>query len=368
MIEVIADLFPYIVLLYLIDCIKYIHQYHLIFVSYTGIKYGLKKSGFHVTDLLPIGNTIISHNYPIVLTCKGLYTLELEIKNYELDLYREEDFIFISYQDIDVVQTDGKAVKINGKNYFKLPSPISALKISELIKELQELSPIKRLEKIRSFLSEESDLEKIINVRQSLNSKILYLKVLCSFLFINVFILVPAVLYTNFYLYFNVFFIISSMGAAYVLIFFMTYFVHRKMLFDEKAQRAYILLTLVFYPIAAIHVLSYFIKDIFVRFNFLAIAASTLPSREFIILARKELYKIEHSKCRINNDDWIEYWNLKKNHLICLIQEKGYSLKDFLSAPQKQDDMAVGYCPYCFGEFIKELKTCPDCGIPINKF
>ena len=70
---VLEVLFPYIIILYLFDCIIYIKKHHLLFASLFGKKFTIKKIGLYLASLLPLSETILSHSLPICFTEKGIY-------------------------------------------------------------------------------------------------------------------------------------------------------------------------------------------------------------------------------------------------------------------------------------------------------
>jgi hypothetical protein len=337
-------------------------------VSYFGAKFKLGKSGFHFSDLSPIGSVIISDNYPTCFTIDGLYTFCQPKHRYGIDLYKIEDFYFVSYQDIGEIEADGKIIKIGKKTAIKTPSLITSNDLVSTIKEFKGLDSSKRFKRVQSILSESFDLGAIRRLKSCYSELFLFLKTLCCFMFVNTFILLPLVLYSSLYLYISFTIIAINIILSYLLILGLTYSGHKKIYKAERLQRVYTLLSLLFLPVTAMHALSYLTKDLYSRFDYLTVASTLMPSDAFRELARKELFRIDYLISQIEDTDLISFLNLKKNHLHHLIRENGLSIEDVFATPEKHDEMALSYCPYCLCEYTKDLNECPDCGIKLKMF
>ena len=365
--EILSILFPCIAILYLIDSIRHVPQYHVLFVSFLGSKFRLKRSGFHFSDLSPIGCVIVSHNYPVCFTRTGVYLLDAKI-GYEIDLHKAEDFSFVSYQDIGEIETDGETVRLGEKYSIKTSSVIASRRLAHIIDEMKDLDSSKRTAKIAAFLSEAFDVQAITDLWSSYSGPFFYLKALCCFLFINTFVLLPLVLYSNLSFFINITFIVIYMILSYLIIVIFTYFKHKKIYGPERLHRAYLLLSVICLPVTTMHVLSYLTRDMYSRFDYLALTAALTPSSSFIALARKEWHRIDYIKSQIKVEDWIKFWDLKKDHLLRLIEITGLSVEDILAVPERQDQTATNYCPYCLCEYTEALTECPDCGIKLKTF
>lgn len=365
--EILTTLFPCIVILYLIESIDYIHHYQVLISSLFGSRFRIRKSGFHIVKLSPMSCTVFSHNLPISFTRKGLFFLKHNDSAANL-LYKRDDFNFISYSDMNNIETDGKVVKVNGKNVAKTPSLITAQQIFNLLKKLRNIEPSNRFTTIQAFFRQTSDLSQISRLKVTTANYFFYMRVLCSFLFINVFFLLPVALYTPLYAYIKIHFIFVYMLVSYVAILFLTYRTHKRIFEKRKKERAYALLSLFFLPVGAMHVMNYLTRDMFSRFDYVAIAYTFLPSEVFKTFIRKELHIIEYTRNQINRADWSEFWDLRKTFLHLLIEKKGFLLEDIFSSPTKRDELATSYCPICLAEYISDFGICSDCGIELEKF
>ncbi len=365
--EILAILFPYIVILYFIDSIQYISRVNLLFVNHFGKNYRLKKSGFHISKLSPVGTTIVSQNLPVYFTTKGLYKIK-DARSFENNLYDVSDFQFISYDDIDSIEVDGKDIKINETSYLKAPSSISAKFIRDIIKKIKVIEPAKRIQKIQKIFYEILNVKKAAGLNNAYSGYLKKLKIFCAFFFVNTFIILPLILYSNLYVYLNIYLIVAFIILAYLTILILTYYTHLKVYKNEKRQRIYVLLSMIFSPVSAMHATYYISRDFFSHFNYLAVAELLLPAGIFQSLARKELSLIHQRKQLFNKFDWHEYWDLKEKSITDLIEKAGYTSQTILAAPGKQDENATSYCPVCLAEYIESYEECSDCQVGLKNY
>lgn len=365
--EILSILFPYIIILYLIDSIQLINKSHILFVNYIGKKYYLKENGFHISKLSPIGITILSHNMPVYFTTNGIYKLKDE-RSYEEVNCEADDYYFISYHNIDKVVADGKEVRVNGEKYFKAPSSISANIIKNRINDIKTVKPAKRIIKVQKIFNEMYDINKIEALSHSHLYYLKYIQVFSLFFFVNTFVILPSILYTDIYLYINIYLIVIYIVITYIIILIMTFFVHRKIYKTEKKQRLYALLSMIFLPVSAMHATNYITTDLYANFNYLAISALLLPSDIFLRLVRKELLLIGYRKSIIDNIDLYEYWELAEKSLTNLIKEAGFTTNSVFAVQNKQDENATCYCPICLSEYINDVGECSDCRIELKKY
>lgn len=364
---VLEVLFPYIVILYLLDCIIYIKKHHLLITSLFGKKFKIKKAGLYLAGLLPLSETILSHSLPICFTEDGIYII-LEKSYSNSEVYKADDYKFIRFQNMNSVENEGKNVKLNTKHIIKTPSQLNARHLVDIINELKDLKLSKRIEKIGFFLSNSYDIQKITELKETYSNSFLPLKILGLYLFFLVFIMLPVVLYSNLYIYFNLYLLVICITATYFIILVMTFGTHKKVYKADKNLMAHTFLSIIFSPVNAIHVINYLTKDLFIRFNYLTIAASTISKNAFKAIVRNEIFLIDYYKNEINNQKWRKFWDLKKSALLELIEKSELSINEILKTPKKQDQTAILYCPACLTEYKKNRDECVDCRIVLNKF
>ena len=362
--HILQILFPYLVLFYLIDCIAYVGHQHLLFSSHFGRYFKIKKPGLHLVGLLPTSEAFVSHNLPIFLTSSGVYSLPDEYRAGNTQ-YKAQNLRFIAYEDIIKVEADGKAMKVNGKVIIKFPSSTSAKQMTEVIRELIYLEPSDRYEKICAFLDETTNLQGIFASREN-HWPLTYVKILSSVLFINMFGTLPVVLYSGLSTYTNLLVIVFLLVLLYLLILIMAYIVRRKVIGTATGQKMFV--STILSPVTAMHILKDLTKEMYTRFDYLAIAAALLPSHEFQSAMREELLRITYVKEEEKNAELKKFWSLRENALISLLAETGIGVQELLTTPKRQDPSAASYCPMCLSEYRTGNDKCADCGIYLRKF
>ena len=179
---ILEQLFPYIVALYLLDCVTYVRRYHLLLVSNFGSAFSLKKSGLRIVGLLPTDQAFLCHNLPIFFSSKRLY-FTADKNRPEFEVYDEEDFDHILYEDIKTVAAEGKLLKINGDVVCDTPSGKTADRLARFIQDLTDQQQAERADRIKAFLAEGKDLQTIKALQPDNSRLVTYLKILNSWQF-----------------------------------------------------------------------------------------------------------------------------------------------------------------------------------------
>lgn len=365
--ELLETVFPYLVILYVIDGITYVNTHHLLFVSYFGAGFKLVKSGAFFVNLSPLGHVTASHNLPICFSCNGVYFLTAG-RRYETSLYHLEDFKCLPYQDMDTIEANGKEIKINGERLVKAPSSISTKQIAGIIQELKALKPGQRRKRIQTFLSETTDLQRVLATKRAYSLPFLCLMLLCSVLFILTFVALPLALYSELRWSINLIHLLLTFTLNYLLILGLTYFLLRRVYRGETGTIFQEFLSVGLLPVSAIQALSHLTKDIYAEFDYVATAGVLLPLDLFRDLIRRELYRVNHAKGQNSDRDWAEFWALRENTLHRLIGQSDVTLAEILAAPEKQDVSAASYCPLCWAEYRVGFERCWECDVSLTAF
>jgi hypothetical protein len=148
--EIFSVLFPYIVILYIIDCISYVKRDDFLFVSNFRGYFKLVNSGLCIKSISPLSRILLSRNNPVLFTSSGIYlpTSEQHCQNI---FYRSEDFTFIPYHDMDTFEIDGKRVRLNHGTFINPASIAYAKHIGNFIQELKDSKLRERRDKINTF-------------------------------------------------------------------------------------------------------------------------------------------------------------------------------------------------------------------------
>ena len=363
---VLEVLFPFIVLLYIIDCMAYVGDHHLLFSSHFGKRYELKQPGLHLVGLLPISEAVVSHNLPIFLTSRGIYIVRGEYwaKNAR---YKAENLHFTGYEEVVSIEADGKVVKVNGETLIKFPSSTNAEQMRQMLQELTCLEASSRRQKIREFLDETTNLQEIRAIRDT-RQPLVHIKILSSILFVNVFGIFPLALYSGLSSYMILPVVVYLSICVYLLIVIMAYFARRTLFGTKAVQTVLVMIPTILSPVAAIHMVKKLTREIYTRFDYAAVAAALLPSEAFQSAMREELLHIAYAKGEKQNAEVNEFWSLREKALIALLAKTEIRMEQLLASPKRQDPSAVSYCPLCLSEYRIEVEKCADCGIDLREF
>jgi len=364
---VLEVLFPYIFLLYVFDCITYVKARHVLLSTLFGSQFVLKGAGIHLAGLLPISQAIIVANLPVFCTRQGIYAV-FDREGPPDSLDRANDFNFIGFEELESIEVEGKNIKFNNNHTLAAPSSSSARYHSEFINSLKRLSPAARIKKIKAHLSASYDLAAIGKIAADGSKPFAIIKMLGSFLFVLVFFILPTALYSALSGYFNLNAWAICALFIYLLLLLVTFSTLKKLYKSESNIKSHTLLSLILSPVNAIHALCYLTRDLYCGFNYLAVAAYYLPRNSFKELARKEKVLIDYFGNESDREDWLEFWGLKSKLLRGLLDRCEISLNELLASPEKQDQTAAYYCPFCMTEYREKRHDCIDCRLALREF
>jgi hypothetical protein len=338
--DVFEVLFPYLVALYVLDCIQFVSRHHLLLSSLTGRRFRLHR---------PIGRTFLTHDLPLWVTTAGLYYLPANSPAPQI-ADQPSDWQFIAFRDLNSLQAEGKRVTLNGDAKIKLPSADSARRWVALIQKLQHQVPCDRANRIGALLGQTQRTARLLRLKK-IHAKVLSgLELTGSLLFFGTFILLPLALYSplKHHVQFNL--LLVLIAAIYLATLILAFRSHRVLYLGDRSGRAQFLLSLVFSP------------------DYLTLCACFLSPETLGPLIRREAIRIDSRLSPAYSKDWNEFWQLKKGALNRLLKQIGVCMADIKRAPEKQDPTAEWYCPACLTEYVKNAEICFDCGAALNKF
>jgi len=365
--DVFEVLFPYLVALYVLDCIQFVSRHHLLLTSLTGRRFRLHRAGVYLTGILPIGRTFLTHDLPLWVTTEGIYYLRANSPAPQI-AEQPMDRQFTSFRDLKSLQAEGKRVIFNGDANIKFPSADSARRWVSLIQKLQHHPPSERTNIICTLLGQTQCTTRLLQLKK-LHAKVLSsLELTGSLLFMGTFILLPLALYSPLKHHVRFDLLIALIAAIYLATIILAFRSHSVLYVGDRSGRAQFLLSLVFSPVNAIHAGCSLTKDLYSRFDYLTLCACFLSPEALGLLIRREAIRIDSRQSLAYSQDWNEFWQLKKSALKRLLEPLGVCLADIKRPPEKQDPTAKWYCPACLTEYVKNAEICCDCGAALNKY
>lgn len=363
--HVLQVLFPYLAVLYFIDCFTFIGKHNHIFVSSFGNRYRLRSAGFHLAGLSPLCQVVDAQNLPLFLTSEGLYIPADSHVARNVPFHRD-DLHFVPYSDLHTVQADGKTIRINGAFTIKAPSPIFSRSLAGRVQKLREAEPQEREGIQRKAIEEMTDMGKLEAMREEYATYLRPFSLLCSVLFLCVFIIVPSVIYLG--LEINLLPLLFFVVPAYFLVVAMSYLFYRRFYPSSGEEMIYLLLSVFLLPVSALHVISRLTRQMYSSFDFIAVASLLISKDALRDLMRKELQRIHHAKQGDFSPDLREYWLAREDVVHRLMKRSGFSPEEMWREPARKDRFAERYCPLCDAEYRGGFEICAECSVNLKEY
>jgi hypothetical protein len=364
--QIIEVIYPFLIILYLIEGIIYVRKYHLLFISLTGRRFQLKGSGLQIVGFLPFSQAFLSHSNPLYFTSDGLYISQ----NHHMTvgvLLRNTDYEFLRYEDIDQVQAEERLLKIDEKS-VRIHSAKYTNYVKDFINKLKVANPVHREQDILTFFLEVTNAEEIRGKWDRFNRSARWLKIFVAMLFVYIFFVLPLILYSKIGVYFNLHRLLFLMAMMYLFVFVIQIVLHKKLYRGDTRDRISISIRMLLSPVSSLHAVNILSRDLFWRFDYIALAAELLPRDTFKNLVSRELWLSDYLEVKVGCGALVDWWKFRKKYLESLLAEKGISKVDVLASPTKEDELAARYCPLCSSGYRSGFIVCSDCGVDLMNF
>ncbi len=365
--ETLATLYPYIVLLYILDCLVYVDKDQLLFISpWVGVA-RLVRRGIRFLGLLPVNEIFSAADLNLFPTPSGIYLLEDE-KQGEMLNPSPSSYRFIPYGNIECLRSEGDRLRLGPDIVVKTPSSRYAKHLADRVSRLIQSDPSERYDLIDDDMNHAMDITRIAELHCDLEKSIRNLKILSALWFALLFVLLPVFLYHITGPRYIIEIIFALVGILYAGTILYTGYLLGNTHGGHPGIKTDILLPIALNPAAGMHAPGYLAKDRLARFDPAALAAHLLPQTSFFRLMRTELYRA-HAAIRIRDDfGWHEYWRIRLAALKALLKNMDRSEADVNAQPERWDPDAASYCPVCLTEYRSGFVLCSDCRILLNVY
>jgi hypothetical protein len=321
--------------------------------------------GAYYLNISPLGYTSLTDTHLFCPSAAGIFfpTSDQPSENPTgpSDTYR-----FLPYEEINRLDTDGRSVRINDQAVYKAASPVRAKAIARLIDTVRTSPEAKRQTIVKSHLKESTDLAQLAARATEMGSALFYLKVLCTLLFFDTFLLLPLALYTPLFYYFNLPHLLLTMGLLYLTILCGAGYLYRQIYHVSWGQIVIEMISLLLSPVAAIQAFTHLTKNLYVHFDYLAVATYLLPVAGKESLLRAELYRLDQAKADQSPPALDAFWQLRAEILDQLLTQAGLSRDQLFSPPPQEDESMHSYCPICLAQHRAGFTTCKDCQVSLK--
>ena len=354
------DLFPWLVLLCLVEGLAFLGPLHVVFVSLSGERFSMKGSGLRLLGLFPFTRSYLSHRIPIGVTATGVYVLS-ERNPTEAALYERESFQFFSYDQLTGLVSDDATVCWSKETRTRLPSKYLASTVVGRIRELCELDDDQRRAKIDNHYSKVFDIDGLVQLRVALERPLGWLSLTCGAVFYLLLFFLPLIIYTDWVNTQTLILWLGLLLMADVAVAVTGYRLVLELRNQGLAASFNPLVWYLLYPPAAIHAASKMSREIYRTYDYLTVAASTLSRERLLSVFRAELYGITHALKSCNDKPWREYWERRQQVILTLLQQVEVSEPEALRPPVRKDPVAARFCPVCEMEYFDRARICTEC-------
>lgn len=369
MYELLHALFPYVIVLYLLDCLTYVRRGKLLFTAEFGERFTVRRGGFSLIGLLPTSKVIACQIDSLLLTTRGCYSLNRALLSHENGVYEEANLNFVEYEDISSISAHGPTVLVGGNTVFTAVSSARADRMADVLRKLQRTRHSKRSEIIKDCLMRSMDTESISTT--SLDDwSFSLVKQLGWILLVCVFLLWPLILLLDkSELAASVGLTVNVNYGVWAYLTFLTYagimiasvLAARKLAPLNSRQLGPLVLPRLLLPVAAIHMLRELTKDMYSGLDYLAVAALLLPPSAFRSLARVELKRVMRASAAAVAPDLKEFWELRERAVSALLERKALNQAELVRTLVQRDPSAASYCPGCLAQYRPGFSVCSDC-------
>jgi hypothetical protein len=279
---------------------------------------------------------------------------------------RQPEVVCQRYDTVALLTASGRNVEDGGRLLLEAATPAGAREVARVLGAMRAAGEAERPEVLRRLLVESMDVDGIRAQRRAQLRFAPQVKALAGVLFLGVFVLLPLSLSLSADAELpGAAALLLALAAVHVAILFLA---RRTLKLCGVGSTAPILLPMVFFPPAAIHVLSTIARDLYARFDPLAVAAALLgdgPSFAQAVLRERSRLEVARQQAPA---DLSGYWLLRESLLAELVSRMGGDPKAMLVPPARTDAHAAAYCPLCFSEYRAGFATCVDCEVALKPY
>lgn len=367
MLELVSLLYPYLVVLYLADCLFYVGKQEVAFSSTFGGSFRKLNTGLHLAGFLPGDRLFITGKTPFGLTASGLYH-SLDKSGQRGNRHRPENYAFSPFAGIEALSTDGNTLKLNESVSIRTRSPQEAVLWAARLSEIGALAFSDRMAAIVNGIRTDTDLNEVRKAYDRWSLIAEPINLMSALMFACFFTVLPLGLY-----------LIPVAASLMVgLIIFMLFIYgflcaatwrRYKHLYPKDISGLYkIMATLLFSPVSVMHISVHLTRNLLTTFDFMAVSALLLRRELFINMMHREIHLIETTRKYSDKFGWEDYWRMRSTAMHALIKEAALTIEDVFAQPQKNEPAAVAYCPVCLTEYRDGYTLCSDCALPLKAY
>ena len=358
-----ADLFPWVVALYLADGLVQARRGHLLLVSGGG-PFRLLRAGLHLVGVSPLDEVVAAHDLPFLASTAHVHVLDPRAKA-DVARVEEVDLEAVPLDALHPVEREARRVRGAGQVLVVAPTAEWAEALREDLAALAAAPPNGRPALLARRHAERGDLAAARALRARQRPFLAPLRACAVLLAAAFFVLWPLAAYAPERAPIPAGALLATIGllvlAAGALALAMA-------LRCGEGGRAAVAsaLHLVLFPLAAAHPLLHAGRGLYRRFDAMVVAAVLLPADALRAVAGRELWRARLSRA-FTPATLGAAWDSRERLLAALLAATGSTTDEALAAPDAVAEMA-GWCPLCGAQYRAGRAACADCGVPVQPF
>ena len=370
-----------LILLYLTECLIWVKQESVAFVSRMGGRWrltvppswlGNANGGLlFLNPLPPAGRVFLSHLSPISISPSGICAYNLQTLPSEARSPGQTGH-FVPFNKVTRSNTEGVYLLVNGERFAKCATARQARTLANLIGEMVKASAAKRERLARNWISKQFAMDDAAARLREGNAVIQPMRELSLILFLFLFVVTP-VLVSSFGLTGLIIPVAVAMVILAVLIGILFYRAHQQLFPAETSERFENLVKMILCPPVSIRAADIITRNLLAEYSPIVVASLLTGSSEQQFVCAFIL-DLQHPLKHEVSDEAAEKtigWTAAEQLNICLEQVKAghYLESEDLLTPTQREGNSISYCPRCRCQFVVSAVECPDCpGVALVEF
>jgi hypothetical protein len=369
-------LFLVLAALYGWECTCWVRHGSVVFRSWLGRQWrallpgallGNQRGGLvFAPPLPPLGTLLLGQPFPLSFSSESV--LAYVTPAFSPVAQPVQTRALFPFSEIKTIEAHGRSVRVNGKRLLSTASPTFAAHLSQILKQLQQLSPDKREPAFRQLIRESLDVKAAERRWQEFQKKTTGIRLVANALFLYVFVAAP--------IWISRFGLRSSWPVLLTVLLALTsttailfYRAHKHFYPAAGDDRFTHFLILLLAPASAVRARDHLSRPLLENFHPLAPAKLLCPEPVFRALARNCLVDLRYPAMSLSPLPEPVAQSAERQARLAwqtaiedFLTQCGLQPDDLLRPPAPGDDTCRSYCPRCQAQFTAGTDHCDDCG------
>jgi len=372
-------LFLVLALLYLSDCLLWIRNQSVAFVSpwrrtwhtaFGNWFLGNERGSLFILNPLPVGQIFLADLPPISLSTTGVCDFNPQ------SLFRlaraPRPIRECTFDQMNNCRTDGAYLLINHERFAKCATAAQAQMLADVINETRAGNLSERKTMVRDYFARQFDLKAATATLDSFRNLTRPVRSLCFTFFLFLFVATPVLVNIYGLLRLILPLIIATVGFALIIAveFFLA---HRTLYRARSTERITDVIKMVLCPPVAIRVSDLLGKHLLSDYS-PVVLATLFPGKATDAFTRNYLRDLQHPLAYDVTGPEVAQIVSEATAMqleLCLeyLKRNTSSEAGALDVPPAQNADSAFYCPRCHGQFLRSSGDCPDCpGVGLRAF